>query len=115
MSHWRDYIRADFCYTDDIPASIRKNSMLTQFIGGRPGAVIIKLAILSILLGVFLSFFHIDPFDFWNSFKNLFVRIYNMGFDAIEWIGRYLLLGAIIVVPIWFVGRLWKYYANKSP
>ena len=88
--------------------------MLNQFIGGRPGAVIIRLAVVSILLGIMLSFFDLDPFNFWNSLKNLFLRIYDMGFGALEWMVRYLALGAVIVVPIWLIGRLWKFYANKS-
>jgi hypothetical protein len=29
-----------------------------------------------------------------------------MGFDAIRWLWRYLLLGAAIVVPIWLIIRL---------
>jgi len=88
--------------------------MFNQFIGGRPSAVIIRLAVLSILLGVLLSFFDLDPFNFWNSLKNLFLRIYDMGFGAIEWMVRYLLLGAVIVVHLWIIGRLWKLYANKT-
>ena len=88
--------------------------MFNQFIGGRPSAVIIRLTVLSILLGVLLSFFDLDPFNFWNSLKNLFLRIYDMGFGAIEWMVRYLLLGAVIVVPLWIIGRLWKLYANKT-
>jgi len=86
--------------------------MFNQFIGGRPSAVIIRLAILSILLGIMLSFFDLDPFNFWNSLKNLFLRIYDMGFGAIEWMVRYLLLGAVIVVPLWIIGRLWKLYSK---
>ncbi len=86
--------------------------MFNQFIGGRPSAVIIRLAILSILLGIMLSFFDLDPFNFWNSLRNLFLRIYDMGFGAVEWMVRYLLLGAVIVVPIWIIGRLWKLYAK---
>jgi hypothetical protein len=31
-----------------------------------------------------------------------------MGFDAVRWLWRYFLLGAVIVVPIWFLVRLTK-------
>ncbi len=88
--------------------------MFNQFIGGRPSAVIIRLVVLSVLLGIMLSFFDLDPFNFWNSLKNLFLRIYDMGFGAVEWMVRYLALGAVIVIPLWVIGRLWKLYANKS-
>jgi hypothetical protein len=29
-----------------------------------------------------------------------------MGFDAIRWLWRYFLLGAVIVIPIWFIMRM---------
>jgi hypothetical protein len=29
-----------------------------------------------------------------------------MGFDAIKWVWRYFLLGAALVIPIWFIVRL---------
>jgi hypothetical protein len=29
-----------------------------------------------------------------------------MGFDAVRWLWRYLLLGAALVVPIWLIMRL---------
>jgi hypothetical protein len=31
-----------------------------------------------------------------------------MGFDAIWWLGRYFLIGAVLVIPIWLVVRLAK-------
>ena len=29
-----------------------------------------------------------------------------MGFDAVRWLWRYFLLGAVIVMPIWLIMRL---------
>jgi hypothetical protein len=31
-----------------------------------------------------------------------------MGFDAVRWLWRYFLLGAVIVLPIWLLARLAK-------
>jgi hypothetical protein len=31
-----------------------------------------------------------------------------MGFDAVRWLWQYFLLGAVIVLPIWFLARLLK-------
>ena len=41
-------------------------------------------------------------------------KIYEMGFDAVEWALQYFLLGAVIVFPIWFVARLFKSGKSKS-
>jgi hypothetical protein len=29
-----------------------------------------------------------------------------MGFDAVVWLWRYFLLGAVVVIPIWLIVRL---------
>jgi hypothetical protein len=31
-----------------------------------------------------------------------------MGFDAVVWVWRYFLLGAVLVIPIWLIVRLAK-------
>lgn len=87
--------------------------MFRHFIGGRIDAVLLKLLLLSIFLGVALSFFDVDPYDIWNRGKILFLKVYNMGFGAVEWLFQYFLLGAIIVIPLWFLGRLWSFFFNK--
>jgi Family of unknown function (DUF6460) len=32
-------------------------------------------------------------------------RIYDMGFGAVEWVLQYMLVGAMVVVPIWLVAQ----------
>ena len=81
---------------------------MERFFGGNPAMVLVRLAILSLVLGVLLSALGLSPFEIIDSFKRLIIRIYNMGFDAIEWAYRYFLLGAIIVFPIWIISRLLK-------
>jgi hypothetical protein len=48
----------------------------------------------------------LDPFDIFRSIERLARSIWNLGFDAFVWLWRYLLLGAVIVVPIWLILRL---------
>ena len=79
---------------------------VSRFFGGSPLAVIGRLILVSILVGVVLSALGLDPFDIVRSLERLVQSIWNMGFDAIRWIWRYLLLGAVIVVPIWLILRL---------
>ena len=80
----------------------------TRLFGGSPLSVIVRLALLSILVGVILSALGLDPWNIWRSLQNLFRAIWDMGFDAFWWIWRYFLLGAVIVIPIWLVVRLAK-------
>ena len=82
------------------------NDPMTRFFGGSPLAVIGRLILVSILVGVVLSALGLDPFDIVRSLQRLAESIWNMGFDAFRWLWRYLLLGAVIVIPLWFILRL---------
>jgi len=84
------------------------NDAVNRFFGGSPLSVLVRLILLSILVGVILSAIGLDPFDIWRSIERLVRSIWNMGWDAIDWAWRYFLLGAVIVVPIWLLVRLAK-------
>jgi Family of unknown function (DUF6460) len=77
-----------------------------RFFGGPPLSVIGRLILLSILVGVVLAAVGLDPWNILESVERLLAHIWNMGFDAVRWLWRYFLLGAVIVVPIWFLVRL---------
>lgn len=87
---------------------------MNAFFGGPPAAVIVRLAVVSLLVGFLLSLMGLNPLDIVNSLMRLMRHIYEMGFDAVEWVFRYFLLGAVIVFPIWFVSRLWKSLSRPS-
>jgi hypothetical protein len=82
------------------------NNYLNRFFGGPPLSVIFRLILLSILIGVILEVIGLDPWNIIESLKRLVLHIWDMGFDAVRFLWRYLLLGAVIVVPIWLVLRL---------
>jgi hypothetical protein len=81
---------------------------ITRFFGGPPLSVIFRLALVSILVGVVLEALGFDPWNIIESLRQLVQHIWNMGFDAIRFLWRYLLLGAAVVVPIWFIMRLMR-------
>jgi hypothetical protein len=82
------------------------NSTMERFFGGSPFWVLVRLILLSIVIGVLLSALGFDPWNIIQSIDRLIRRIYNLGFEAVEWLWRYLLLGAVLVVPIWLIVRL---------
>lgn len=81
---------------------------LTRFLGGSPGKIAIQLIAMSFIVGIILSVLGVSPYDILNGLERLILRIYNMGFDTIEWIVRYFLLGAVVVIPVWVIMRLLK-------
>jgi len=81
---------------------------LSRFLGGSPFSVALRLILLSVLVGVVLAAIGFDPWNIIDSVRRLFIGIWNMGFDAISWMWRYFLLGAVIVIPIWLISRLFS-------
>ena len=86
----------------------RSHEYVRRFFGGPPLAVIGRLVLLSILVGVILAAIGLDPWNIIESVQRLIEHIWNMGFDAVRWLWRYFMLGAVIVVPIWLLVRLAK-------
>ena len=82
------------------------NTAMTRWTGGSPASVLFRLILVSILVGVILSALGFDPWNIVESIRALFGRIWEMGFDAVRWLWRYFLLGAVIVIPIWIIMRL---------
>ena len=85
-----------------------RQDSLSRFLGGSPLAVAFRLILLSILVGVMLAAVGFDPWNIVHSIRLLFERLWNLGFDAINGLWRYFLLGAVIVVPIWLISRLFS-------
>ena len=81
---------------------------MEKYLGGPASKVLIRLLIASLIVGMILSFFGLSPYHLVDSVIDLITRIYNMGFEAVEWIFRYILLGAIIVIPFWLISRLFN-------
>ena len=81
---------------------------MERFFGGNPALVLLRLAILSLIVGVVLAALGFSPFELIDSLRRLVERIYDMGFAAVEKAFRYFLLGAVIVFPVWIVMRLLK-------
>ncbi|MFC0240949.1 DUF6460 domain-containing protein [Rhodopseudomonas telluris] len=89
--------------TRPLPAS---DDGLTRFLGGSPLAVLFRLVLMSVLVGVVLAAVGLDPWNILVSIQLLFQRLWDLGFDAVTGLWRYFLLGAVIVIPIWLLSRL---------
>ena len=81
---------------------------MDRFFGGPVLPTLLQLAIASIAVGVVLAVFGIKPVDLWRDFLDTIARVWEMGFTAIDWSLQYLLLGAVVVIPIFIAVRLWN-------
>src|SRR3954449_12869163 len=90
----------------DLPAG--RSDGLNRFLGGSPLAVAFRLVLLSILVGVVLAAIGFDPWNIVTSIRLLLQRIWELGFDAVNGLWRYFLLGAVVVIPVWLLSRLFS-------
>jgi hypothetical protein len=88
--------------------------VIQKIFGGPILPTLFKLAVASVVVGILLAFFGIQPVDLWRDFLDTIARIWEMGFSAIDWSVRYILLGAVVVVPIWLFVRLWTFLVERK-
>ncbi len=81
---------------------------LNRFLGDTPFRVFVRLLVLSFIVGLVLSVIGLHPLEIFDWLERLVSRIYEMGFEAVREALRYLFLGALIVVPVFLVMRLFK-------
>lgn len=79
---------------------------LHRWFGGPPLATLAKLLFVSLALGVMMAGFGLTPANLLDRLGGAFRSIYGLGFAAVRDVGRYVLTGAIVVVPVWLVLRI---------
>lgn len=84
-------------------------SALARFLGDSPLRVLLKLLVVSFLVGLVMAAFGWSPMDVLYGIQKFFIDIWNMGFRAIDRVLGYILLGAAIVVPAFLVLRIASY------
>jgi hypothetical protein len=84
-------------------------SEFNRFLGGSPGAVLVRLIFLSLLVGAFMAFLGLTPFGLIDQLVVWLRSIFDLSFDTVRQIGRWVLYGAIVVVPIWLLTRLFSF------
>ncbi|MBX9452691.1 MAG: hypothetical protein KL801_12795 [Mesorhizobium sp.] len=84
-------------------------SAINRFLGDSPLRVVIKLIVVSFLVGMVMATFGWSAWDVLYRTEDFFVGIWNLGFDAIYRFWGYFLLGAAVVIPGFLILRLISY------
>ena len=79
---------------------------LNRFLGDSPLRVIVKLVIVSIVVGFVMSYFDWTPYEVFDSVRFFFLDLWHTGFDALGAVGDYLVIGAVVVIPAFLIIRL---------
>ena len=70
---------------------------VNRFLGDTPGRTIVKLVVVSLIVGFIMHVFGIYPVDILEGIRHFFIELWYRGFAA---------LGATIVIPVFIVLRL---------
>ncbi|WIY53296.1 DUF6460 domain-containing protein [Devosia sp. YIM 151766] len=84
----------------------RTRSGLERVMGGRPASVVIKLVLLSLLVGFVMSVFGFNAADLVRGAVEMVREAIRDGAGMFRQLGAYVLAGAAIVVPVWLLLRL---------
>ncbi|MBB4953135.1 hypothetical protein H4S14_001180 [Agrobacterium vitis] len=79
---------------------------VNRFLGDSIGRTIVKLIVVSVIVGFVMHMFDIYPIDIIDSVRRFIFDLWHKGFSALGRVGDYLLLGASIVIPIFIILRL---------
>ncbi len=78
------------------------------------GALIVKLLIGSFLVGWMLTLFDITPLELLEDLTGTIGEIYSTALGTVRWAAEYILLGAVIVLPIWGIIAALNYVQAKN-
>ena len=87
------------------PARSRAGA-LTRFLGDTPLRTIVKLAVLSLIVGIIMSALNFTPIELWWALRDFARWLYDLGYEAFARIGIYFVWGAMVVVPIFLLMRI---------
>ena len=79
---------------------------VTRFAGGSPAMVAVRLILVSFVVGIVLEAFGLDPATLFAEALRTARQIVELGLSDIHEVGRILVTGAMVVVPVWLVLRL---------
>jgi pilus assembly protein TadC len=87
----------------------RMSDQVNKFLGDSLGRTLIKLLVVSLIVGFIMAVFGWAPLDFVYGLRNFVLEVWHRGFAALGRVGDYLLLGATVVIPIFLLIRLFNY------
>lgn len=84
----------------------RPRDRLSYIMGGSPLGVVIRLVVMSFVVGLLMTVLDVDPNDIIRWIEERLRFLTSFGFETFSEAGSILLLGAVVVLPIWLVLRI---------
>lgn len=84
----------------------REPSQAERFLGGSAPSVLVKLLLLSLIVGAVMAFLGLSPLGLFRALEAFVRSILDMGTDAVREVLGWIAAGALVVVPLWLIVRL---------
>jgi hypothetical protein len=84
------------------------NDALSRLLGGNPMTVAVKLAVVSVIVGALLHFAGLSPVSLFRAVERMVRGLIGSGWDAVRTVGEFALYGAMIVVPVFLLVRVFS-------
>lgn len=84
------------------------NTFLKSLIGTNPRGQFARLLLASVIVGFILAKIDLHPYEIFEFFQRKITALFDMGFEAVVVVLKYVFWGAAVVVPIWLLMRLFK-------
>jgi hypothetical protein len=82
---------------------------VNRFLGDSLGRTIVKLIVVSLIVGFVMKIFGWRPIDLIDNVRHFILDLWHTGFAALGSVGDYLILGATIVIPLFILFRIFNY------
>ncbi len=79
---------------------------VSNFLGDTPLRTVVKLVVLSVVVGIIMAALNFTPLDVWYMARDFVRWVYEVGYEAFGRIGVYFVYGAMVVVPVFILMRL---------
>lgn len=86
----------------------RSGSGMTRIFGGSPLGVLVRLALLCVIVGLVLDQLDLNAMEMFRWAARQVEEVIANSADVLRLIGRYFLIGAMVVIPIWIVLRIFR-------
>ena len=74
----------------------------------RPGRTLFRLLLAALVVGLLLSAFDLRPEALLRALGDSVANAFGELVEAVRWAIPYVLLGAVVVAPVWLAMTLWR-------
>lgn len=85
------------------------SDQINRVLGDSPARTIVKLIVVSLIVGFVMAVFDLHPWDVVYGIRNFVLDLWYRGFHALGAVGDYLVAGAVIVIPAFIILRIFSY------